>query len=82
MLFRSTVWVLAEGRLQRKAVQLGRRDTQADRVEVLEGLKEDAQVLAVRFDNLREGGRGLIKTPNAAQSSASSAKTASSAASQ
>ena len=78
----NTVWVLAEGRLQRKAVQLGRRDTQADRVEVLDGLKEDAQVLAVRFDNLREGGRGLIKTPNAAQSSASSAMTASSAASQ
>ncbi|NBU87967.1 MAG: efflux RND transporter periplasmic adaptor subunit [Betaproteobacteria bacterium] len=66
----NTVWVLADGRLQRRAVQLGRRDTQADRVEVLEGLKGDAQVLAVRFDNLREGGAAFVR-PTAAGSAGS-----------
>jgi hypothetical protein len=42
-------------------VQLGRRDARADRVEVLDGLKGDATVLAVKFDNLREGGLASVK---------------------
>lgn len=71
----STVWVISEGRLQRRAVQLGRRDTASDRVEVLEGLKPDSQVLAVRFDNLREGGQAAIKlvAPGSAGSAATAA---------
>lgn len=49
------VWTLTEGRLQRRAVTLGRRDEVGGRVEVLDGLPPGSQVLAARFDNLREG---------------------------
>lgn len=49
------VWALVDGKLQRRAVTLGRRDESAGRVEVLTGLAPDTPVLAARFDNLREG---------------------------
>jgi membrane fusion protein, multidrug efflux system len=49
------VWTLADGKLLRRAVILGRRDDKGGRIEVLEGLAPDVQVLAARFDNLREG---------------------------
>jgi multidrug efflux pump subunit AcrA (membrane-fusion protein) len=56
------VWVIADGALLRRAVTLGRRDHAKGRVEVLSGLTDDAQVLGVRFDNLREGARALVVT--------------------
>ena len=34
---------------------LGRRDAARGRVEVLQGIDDRASVLAVRFDNLKEG---------------------------
>jgi len=46
--------------LLRRAVTLGRRDEARGRAEVLSGLNEDAQVLAVRFDNLREGVKAVV----------------------
>jgi RND family efflux transporter MFP subunit len=54
------VWVIADGALLRRAVTLGRRDEAHGRVEVLSGLADDARVLAVRFDNLREGARAVV----------------------
>ena len=51
----SHVWLIEQGKLLRRAVTLGRRDEAGGRVEVLDGLGEQAQVLAARFDNLREG---------------------------
>ncbi|HET7526616.1 MAG TPA: HlyD family efflux transporter periplasmic adaptor subunit, partial [Burkholderiaceae bacterium] len=54
------VWVIADGALLRRAVTLGRRDEARGRVEVLSGLTDDAQVLGVRFDNLREGAAALV----------------------
>ena len=54
------VWVIADGALLRRAVTLGRRDDARGRVEVLTGLTDDAQVLAVRFDNLREGLNAVV----------------------
>lgn len=72
----STVWVIADGRLQRRAVQLGRRDAQADRVEVLDGLKADATVLAVKFDNLREGGIASVKPASSASPASAAAASA------
>ncbi|HSW25714.1 MAG TPA: efflux RND transporter periplasmic adaptor subunit, partial [Burkholderiaceae bacterium] len=54
------VWVISDGGLLRRAVTLGRRDEARGRVEVLSGLNEDAQVLAVRFDNLREGAKAVV----------------------
>jgi membrane fusion protein (multidrug efflux system) len=57
------VWVLVDGRLQRRAVTLGRRDEAAGRVEVLTGLSPDTPVLAARFDNLREGAAASVAAP-------------------
>jgi membrane fusion protein, multidrug efflux system len=53
------VWVIdgpADQRaLVRKTVTTGRRDAATGRVEVVQGLTAEAQLLAARFDNLREG---------------------------
>jgi RND family efflux transporter MFP subunit len=54
------VWILHDGALLRRAVTLGRRDDAHGRVEVLTGLAADAQVLGVRFDNLREGAKAVV----------------------
>ncbi len=51
----TSVWTVADGRLARRTVKVGRRDDQTGRVEVTEGLKPDDRVLSARFDNLREG---------------------------
>ena len=49
------LWLVERGRLVRRVVTLGQRDEAGGRVEVLAGIDEHAQVLAARFDNLREG---------------------------
>jgi RND family efflux transporter MFP subunit len=49
------VWTIESGSLVRRMVTLGRRDVAAGRVEVLAGIKPDADLLALRFDNLKEG---------------------------
>ncbi len=56
----SFVWLIDNGLLVRRAITLGRRDDAGGRVEVLSGLGPEAQVLAARFDNLREGARALV----------------------
>lgn len=56
----SHVWLIDQGRLVRRAVTLGRRDEAGARVEVVDGVSDGAQVLAARFDNLREGARALV----------------------
>ena len=60
------VWTLHDGRLQRRAVTLGRRDEASGRVEVLEGLPTGARILAARFDNLREGAPATVVAQRAA----------------
>ncbi|MFZ4650946.1 MAG: efflux RND transporter periplasmic adaptor subunit, partial [Rubrivivax sp.] len=68
------VWVVQAGVLARRAVTLGRRDERRGLVEVLEGLDADAQVLAMRYDNLREGARArVLAAPAPAQAGAASA---------
>ncbi len=54
------VWLIEGGKLARRAVTLGRRDESSGRVEVLQGLQPDAQVLGARFDNLREGQQATV----------------------
>ncbi len=49
------VWAIEKGALVRRIVVTGRRDPASGRVEVVKGLGTDAQILAVRFDNLKEG---------------------------
>jgi RND family efflux transporter MFP subunit len=54
------VWMIENGTLARRAVTVGRRDDRQGRVEVLQGVGPDSQVLAARFDNLREGAKALV----------------------
>jgi len=54
------VWVIEGGLLARRAVSLGRRDERQGRVEVLHGVLPQTQVLAARFDNLREGAKASV----------------------
>lgn len=69
------VWVIADGALVRRAVTTGRRDEAHGRVEVLSGLAPAAQVLAVRFDNLREGARATVANKAAPVASAAASAT-------
>lgn len=71
------VWVIHEGALLRRVVTLGRRDAALGRVEVLNGLQAEAQVLAARFDNLREGAKAVIVADKAANNAAGPASSAS-----
>ncbi|NCZ30258.1 MAG: efflux RND transporter periplasmic adaptor subunit, partial [Betaproteobacteria bacterium] len=52
---KSVAWVIHEGKLQRKALITGKRSSDGNRIEILEGLSESDQVLAMRFEGLREG---------------------------
>jgi membrane fusion protein, multidrug efflux system len=54
------VWLIESGVLARRAVTLGRRDAREGRVEILQGVAPGSQVLAARFDNLREGARASV----------------------
>lgn len=54
------VWIIENGTLARRAITLGRRDEREGRVEVLGGLTPGSQVLAARFDNLREGAKASV----------------------
>ncbi|HEV8691609.1 MAG TPA: efflux RND transporter periplasmic adaptor subunit [Ideonella sp.] len=67
------VWMIEQGKLLRRAITTGRRDEAKGLVEVKDGLKPQAQVLAMRFDNLREGApaRVIVPAPATAASAAS-----------
>ncbi len=68
------VWMIENGTLARRIVTTGRSDAREGRVEVLTGLKPEAQVLAARFDNLREGDPAqVVATKSAKVASAASA---------
>jgi membrane fusion protein (multidrug efflux system) len=68
------VWIIEGGQLARRAVKLGRRDEREGRVEVIDGVLPASQVLAARFDNLREGAKAAVvasKVPAVASAAAS-----------
>jgi len=67
------VWLIADGALARRPVTLGRRDEAGGRVEVLEGVQDRATLLAVRFDNLREGAKAQVVAARAAAVASGSA---------
>ncbi len=69
------VWVIDQGQLARRAVMLGRRDPAGGRVEVLQGVTPASQVLAARFDNLREGAKALVVASKAAAVASAAAST-------
>ena len=64
------VWLVSQGVLVRRAVTLGQRDEAGGRTEVLAGLDSNAQVLAARFDNLREGAPARVLAAPAGAASA------------
>ncbi|MFY7864269.1 efflux RND transporter periplasmic adaptor subunit [Roseateles sp.] len=70
------VWMIENGALLRRIVTTGRSDAREGRVEVLQGLSPSAQVLAARFDNLREGAKASV-VPTKTKVAASGAPAAS-----
>ena len=60
-------WTVEQGKLVRRTVTLGQRDPVRGLVEVVSGLKPEVPVLAMRFENLREGAPAkLVNTPTGA----------------
>jgi membrane fusion protein (multidrug efflux system) len=70
------VWLIENGSLARRAVITGRRDAGTGRVEIVQGLNPGAQVLAARFDNLREGAKAVVAAGKAASVAAAPASSA------
>jgi len=60
----SFIWVIADGKLARRIVTLGRRDDVAGLVEVRSTIPKNLPVLATRMDNLKEGVPALVKAPS------------------
>ena len=54
------VWTVEKGALVRRLVITGRRDAANGRVEVTKGLRADNEVVAARFDTLKEGAPARI----------------------
>ncbi|MFT7773449.1 efflux RND transporter periplasmic adaptor subunit [Roseateles sp.] len=54
------VWLIENGALARRIVTTGRIDARDGRIEILNGIKPDAQVLGARFENLREGDKAVV----------------------
>ena len=69
------VWVIESGLLARRAVTVGKRDERAGRIEVLQGVTPASQVLAARFDNLREGAKATIVAVKSAPVASAAAST-------
>jgi RND family efflux transporter MFP subunit len=67
------VWVIDQGALLRRVVTLGRRDTASGRTEVLSGLSPGTRLLALRFDNLREGAKAAVAAPLASAAASAGA---------
>lgn len=53
-------WTVERHQLRRRAITTGRRDPLSGLVEVIAGLHCDAEVIAMRFDGLREGATASI----------------------
>jgi RND family efflux transporter MFP subunit len=61
------VWVIADGKLLRRNIAVGRRDERAKRVEVTDGVAASDVVLSTRFDNLKDGlAARVVKLPEGA----------------
>lgn len=61
------VWVIEKGELKRRLVTTGRVDAEGGRVEILGGIDASAQVLAGRYENLREGAKAAVAAVPAAK---------------
>ena len=66
----SHVWIIAEGKLQKRVVRIGRRDDGGKRVEIEKGVSPSDVILAARFDRLREGAPARVIATDAPASAA------------
>ena len=64
------VWVIDKGELKRRLVTTGRVDTERGLVEILAGVDGNSQVLAGRYENLREGNKAKIESAKPATAAA------------
>jgi len=71
------VWTIERGALVRRIVVTGLRDPASGRAEVIQGLVPETVLLAVRFDNLKEGAPALVVAQRSGASAAPSAASAS-----
>jgi len=71
------VWTLENEMLVRRIVVTGRTDATAGRIEVARGLKPDVQVVAARFDNLKEGAPAKVVPQRSAPTASNPASSAS-----
>jgi membrane fusion protein, multidrug efflux system len=69
------VWTVEKGALVRRAVTLGVRDGANGRVEVTRGVDSSAAVVAMRFENLREGQKVTLAASGAAPAASGIAPT-------
>jgi membrane fusion protein (multidrug efflux system) len=69
------VWLVEQGALARRAVTAGRGDAERGRVEILDGVAADSVVLAMKFDNLREGRKASVAAANATPAAAGAGAT-------
>lgn len=60
-----TVWLLENNQLKRRVVKIGKRDANGQVLEIIEGLTGNEQLLASRFDNLRDGQKAVVASANA-----------------
>lgn len=67
------VWTVEKGALVRRSVTIGVRDGANGRVELVSGLDVGAAVVAMRFENLREGQKATVAAPGASPTAAPSA---------
>lgn len=66
------VWTVEDGRLARRVVVTGARDEGAGRIEIRTALPQGIQVLATRFDNLKDGAPArLVGTPSSIDAASS-----------
>ena len=70
------VWTLENEKLVRRIVVTGRTDAVAGRIEVARGLKPDVQVVAARFDNLKEGAPAKVVVQRSAPTASNPASAA------
>ncbi|MEP7300531.1 MAG: efflux RND transporter periplasmic adaptor subunit [Caldimonas sp.] len=75
------VWTIENGALVRRIVITGRKDMATGRVEVSKGLDAQAQILAARFDNLKEGAPARVVAQRAAAAASAPGRTSASASS-
>jgi membrane fusion protein, multidrug efflux system len=68
------VWAIENGALVRRIVITGRKDPAGGRIEVSKGLAAESQILAARFDNLKEGAQAKVVAQKATASASAPAQ--------